>query len=468
MKRRARNPTPAGIKFSTPWAHEARASGGRPLPLTDMGNAERLVIAHGDNLRFLHGTRQWHVWDGRRFAVDQRAEAKRLAKQTARAMLLEAHLQDNDDQRRQLIAHQIRSESDRAVRAMLALAECDEKIAARASDFDRDMMLFNVLNGTLDLQTGELREHNRRDLITKLAPVAFDASAIAPTWERFLLEIMDSDAEKISFVRRAVGYTLTGNVSEHCFFLLHGTGANGKSTFLEVLRELFGDYATQSDFSTFLATKGAAIRNDIARLRGARLVTAVESDAGRRLAENVVKHMTGGDTVAARFLYSEHFEFVPTFKLWLATNNRPRIVGTDEAIWRRVRLIPFTVTIPEKSRDSTLADKLRGELTGVLNWALIGLEEWRKYGLAAPRAITQASADYRAREDSVGEFVNDYIIFDVETEVRASELFRAYSDWAEKTGEYRLREKQFSESLEQRGFIKHRKAAGNFWKGIRM
>jgi len=456
------------IEFSTPWTHEARSSGGPPIALTDLGNSERLVLAHGNDLRFLAGTRQWFAFDGRRFAPDETAEVKRRAKAAMRAILLEASVQDDDVQRRQLIAHQIRSESDRSIRAAISLAESDEKIASRARDFDSDPFVLNVLNGTIDLRTRLLRRHLREDLITKLAPVEFDAKAPAPTWESFLREIMDGDAEKISFLRRAVGYSLTGDVSEHVFFLLHGTGANGKSTFLETLRFVFGDYAAQTEFSTFLATKNGGVRNDIARLRGARIVTAVESDAGRRLAENVLKSLTGGDVVAARFLYSEYFEFRPAFKLWLATNNRPRIVGQDEAIWRRVRLVPFSVTVPEERRDPELLDKLKLEASGILNWALAGLADWRARGLAAPSTITHAGADYRQREDAFGRFLEECLIADRDSETRASDLYKVYREWTDSNGELPAREKDFSESLVQRGFTKHRKSAGYVWKAIQI
>ena len=236
-----------------------------------------------------------------------------------RAMLLEATLQDNDEQRKQLIAHQIRSESERSIRAAMSLAESDDKIAVRLEDFDRDPMLLNLLNGTLDLRMGELRPHSRDDLLTKLAPVEFKPNATCPQWDRFLVEILP-DPEVRSFVRRAAGYSLTGDATEECIFLLYGAGANGKSKFLEVQRFVLGDYALAASAETFLATKGhGSVRNDLARLRGARFVTAVETEAGNRLAESLLKACTGGDTIAARFLYAEHFEFVPAFKLWLAT-----------------------------------------------------------------------------------------------------------------------------------------------------
>jgi len=456
------------ITFTTPWLHDGLTPGGRPMGLTDLGNAERFAIAHGDDLRFVHPLRQWLYWNGLRFARDDSGEVRRRTKQTMRNILLEAASQDNEEQRKQLIAHQIRSESEHGIRAAMALAESDERIAALAEQFDADPMLLNLSSGTLDLRTCKLHQHRREEMLTKLAPIAFDPNATAPTWGKFISEIMAGDEDTIQFLRRAIGYSLTGDVGEHCFFLLHGVGANGKTTLLEVLRNLLGDYAMQADFSTFLATKGGGIRNDIARLRGARLVTAVESDAGRRLAENILKHLTGGDTVAARFLYSEHFEFVPTFKVWLATNNRPRIIGTDEAIWRRVRLLPFTVTIPPEARDPKLAEKLKGERSGILNWALAGHAEWRERGLTAPKVIVDAGAEYREAEDALGRFLDDCVTADPKAETRTSEIYKYYRQWAESGGEFPLREKDFAEAMEQRGFRKVHTKTGNFWRSLHL
>ena len=286
------------IVFDKPWMNDTHPAGGRPMQLTDLGNSERLVIAHGQDLRYCQATRQWFCWDGTRFRTDSTGDVKRRAKQTVRNMLLEAAVMENEKHRNEIVAHQIRSESGRAIRAMIALAESDEKIAVQFSDFDCDPMAFNVSNGTIDLKTGELRPQHRQDLLTKLAPIHYDAEATCPSWDKFLSEVLP-DPNLLAFVQRAIGYSVTGDYSEEVMFLLHGSGANGKSKFLEVVRYVLGDYAVAADTTTFLVTKGQTIRNDVARLRGARLVTAVESEAGKRLAESLLKICTGGDTVAA-------------------------------------------------------------------------------------------------------------------------------------------------------------------------
>jgi putative DNA primase/helicase len=456
------------FEFQTPWLHEARSPGGRPIALSDLGNSERLVLAHAPDLRHVQALKKWFAYDGSRFVADATGEVKRRAKSTARNILLEASVMDDDKQRNQVIAHQIRSESERSIRAAMSLAESDERIALRLGDFDRDPLLLNVLNGTLDLRNCQLRPHSRDDLITKIAPVKFDPDATAPTWDQFLSEIMEGDHDRIKFLRRWAGYSLTGDTSEHKLLLAHGKGANGKSTFFEILRHIYGDYALQADFSTFLATKGGGVRNDIARLVGARMVCAIESDAGRRMSETVVKHLTGGDTVAARFLYLEHFEFVPTFKLWLATNHRPTIVGTDEAIWRRIALVPFNFFVPPEKRDRELKQKLISEAPGILNWALAGLRDWQAQGLAQPEAVTFATSDYRQHEDTLQHFIDANLIAEPDAEVRASDMYAAYRQWAEEQGEYVMKERDFSDALVSKNFTKRRGNQGMFWKNVKL
>lgn len=454
------------ISFKTPWTHDSLTAGGRPMALSDMGNAERFVIAHAEDVRHIQVTRQWLAWDGTRFAPDSAGELKRRAKLTMRNILLEAAAMDLDKHRNEVITHQIRSESDRAIRAALSLAESDAAIAVRPDYFDRDPMLLNVANGTIDLEHHQLREHSRDNAITKLAPVRFDPNVTCPQWDRFLSQIFP-DPELTAFVQRAAGYSLTGNASEECIFLLYGTGANGKSKFLEVLRYVFGDYALAADASTFLTGRGhPSVRNDVARLRGGRLVTAVESEAGKKLAESLLKVCTGGDTIAARFLYSEHFEFVPIFKLWLATNHKPRIIGTNEAIWRRIRLIPFTVTIPVEQRDRGLAEKLKSEASGILNWLLAGCRDWQAHGLGDSQAVRTATGTYRQESDVLGHFLDARVIVEANREVRASDLYSTYRSWAEESGEYTMNERDFSGALSDRGLTKRRSKDGWSWRCI--
>jgi len=282
--------------------------------LTDVGNAKRFAQANGRDVHFCHAWRKWFVWDGRRWALDDTGEIRRRAKLTARHILSEAEAETDDGKRKQILAWQRASESEHRIRAQISLAESELGIPIVVPDLDRELMLFNCANGTLDLAAGKFRKARRSDLITKSAPVPFDENAGCPRWLEFLDCIMVGNRKLIDFLQRIAGYALTGETVEHALFLFYGVGLNGKTTLLETLRYVWGDYAMGADFSSFVATKGAAVRNDLARLVGARIVTAVESQAHRRLAEDVIKLITGGDTVTARFLYAEHFEYKPEFQ----------------------------------------------------------------------------------------------------------------------------------------------------------
>lgn len=287
---------------------------------------------------------------------------------------------------------------------MVTLAESEPGIPVLPGELDRDPWLLNVKNGTVDLRTGELRPHKRDDLITKIVPVEYDSEASCPTWLAFLNRIMDGNERLIAFLQRAAGYSLTASTQEQCFFLLYGTGANGKSVFLTTLLAVMGDYGIQAAPDLLLAKSGESHPTEVADLFGARLVVATETEAGRRLAENLVKQHTSGDRLKARFMRQDFFEFEATFKIWLATNNKPIVKGTDYAIWRRIKLIPFTVTIPPEERDKSLPAKLRQELHGILAWAVQICLEWQKYGLNEPQEVTAATCAYRDEQDILGSW----------------------------------------------------------------
>lgn len=436
-------------------------------PLTDTGNAERLVRLHGRDLRYVHTWARWLAWDGRRFAPDTSGEIHRRAKETVRAAYAESAQLSDADARKELARWATKSESAARIDAMIGLARAEVPVAHEA--LDADPWVLNVPNGTLDLRTGELRPHRRSDLLTKLAPVEYDPSAEAPTWERFLERILP-DAAVRAFVRRATGYSLTADTGEQVLFLLWGSGANGKSTFLETLMAALGDYAMKTPAETLLARREGAIPNDVAALRGARLVAAVETEEGRRLAEARLKELTGGDTVSARFMRAEWFTFKPVAKLWVATNHRPRVKGTDEAIWRRIRLIPFTVTVPEPERDPKLPERLRAELPGILAWAVAGCLDWQRDGLRPPDAVLAATSDYRAEQDVLGAFLEDRCVLAPECWVASAQLFGAYKRWCEETGEHAMTQRVLGLALGERGFTDARKGSGRArrrgWHGI--
>jgi putative DNA primase/helicase len=286
-------------------------------------------------------------------------------------------------------------------------------------------------------------------------------------WKAFMADIFP-DVELRSFIQRAVGYSLLGLTSEQCFFLCYGHGANGKSVFLNTLLRLFGDYAAQVASTTFMAQSGDRIRADLARLRGVRFVSAIETGDGKRLDEAMVKAATGGEAIVAEHKYQAPFQFTPEFTLWLATNHRPRIQGTDYGIWRRVRLIPFTVTIPPEKQDRDLEQKLLREAEGILSWAVEGACLYLRDGLQAPEAVRVAVETYRTAEDSIGRFLADCTATGPTLQVAKGDLSKAYTSWAEREGEAPLSGKRLGLYIAERGFDEYRSGAARFWLGLGM
>lgn len=398
--------------------------------LTELGNARRFVQQHADHVRSVGGRhRRWMIWENVRWQADTTGEVERFAKTTVRGLYTEAAHTVDQEERDNILKHASKSEQAHKVRAMLELASTEPEVAMATDAFDSDPWLFNVENGTLDLRTGLLLPHKREHLITKLAPVEYRPKAKAPRWEQFLLEIMDGDAELVEFLQRAIGYSMTGDIREHCLFFLYGRGSNGKSTFLEVLRDLFGDYSQQSEFSTFLARRNEGPRNDLARMRGARLVTASEADQDKSFDTTVLKTLTGGDTVTARKLYEDLFEFRPQHKIFLAANHKPIVKEQTEAFWRRLRLVPFTVTFTKEQRDNKLRSTLEKELPGILNWALEGSQLWLASGLNEPKAVKKATAAYREENDLVGEFIEQRCRFNEDAWTSTTKLYQEFSEW---------------------------------------
>ncbi len=434
---------------------------------TDLGNARRLVAAHGAELRYCHPWGKWFAWDGRRWRLDESGEVVRRAKATIRDLYREAA--DLDDAARQALGkHALRSEAGARLRAMVDLTESEPGIPVHPDELDRDPWLLNVRNGTVNLRTGALRPHERGDLVTKLAAVEYDPAADCPTFLAFLDRIMAGNEGLIRFLQRAAGYSLTGDTSERVLMILHGEGRNGKSTFLEVLRSILGDYAIRTPTDTLMAKRENGIPNDVAALRGARFVSASEADEGRRLAEATIKDLTGGDTISARFMRGEFFNFAPEFKLWLGTNHKPGIRGTDQAIWDRIRLVPFTVRIPDSEQDKRLREKLLAEASGILTWALEGCLDWQRDGLGEPQEVTEATAGYRAEMDVLGAFLDDRCVCHEHAQVSAKALYAAYQAWCDETGEKPLTQQATGRRLTERGFDSAQlgKSRTRTWLGI--
>ncbi len=437
--------------------------------LTDLGNARRLIKRHGKDIHYCYPWDKWLVWDGIRWTFDISGEVYRRAKDTVVSIYAEAAEEGlSEKERAEIARHAMKSESDSRINAMVNLAKSEPGVPVSPEDFDSDPWLLNVQNGTLNLRTFELQPHRREDLIMKLVPANYDPQAQCPLWLSFLDRVMGGSQSLTSYLQRVVGYTITGDTREQVLFMLYGTGANGKSTFLETLKALFGDYGQQADFSTFLHSDQDRVRNDIARLLGKRFVAAIEADAGRRLAEVLVKQLTGGDTVTARFLYREYFEFKPTFKIFLAANAKPTIRGQDHGIWRRIRLIPFTVTIPEQEQDRGLPTKLQAELPGILAWAVAGCKAWQRHGLDDPQEVLSATQSYREEMDILGGFIDECCVVDRTAQATTKSLYAEYLKWCEENAERPITKNTFGTRLKERGFeqIRIGKSGSRGWLGV--
>lgn len=451
-------------------------------PCTDLGNAHRLAAMHGGDLLYARSL-GWLAWDGRRYQPDELGVPSRHVQDVARAIRRQSSslyaraakaISDETAKQLQREAKALyswgqQSQQNRSIRSALSVASTLEAFAVLPDVFDPEPMVLNAQNGTIDLRTGELRPHDRADRITKIAKAELRDDWGCPRFLEFLGRIFDGDEELMGFVQRAVGYSLTGSTGEQCFFLLWGqTGSNGKSTLLEVLRYVVGDYACNSSPDVLMIQRGSrGPENDVARLRGARLVTASESGETRRLDEERVKRLTGGDTYTARFLHKEYFEFRPQFKLWLAANNRPEIKETGNAIWRRVRLIPFEVTIPPEEVDPDLPVKLRQEAPGILRWAVDGCLDWQQGGLRPPEKVTDATAEYRSEQDAIGRFVDEECTILPSLRVKTGVLYERYVSWCQRSGEAALNKRDFGGRLkDDERFRAGRTNKDRWWVGL--
>lgn len=417
--------------------------------LTDLGNAERLVARHGDDLRHVNGI-GWATFADHRWNLEHgRPRVMVMMADVVRGLYVEASKESDDTRRKRLADHARASESRKRLEAAVALAEWQPPVVNRLDDYDTDPLLLGLRNGVYDLRRDEFRPGRREDRITLQAAVAYDARAKAPRWEQFQSEIHDGDADMVAFKQRAWGYTLSGETSEQKLFMPYGEGANGKTTEQNVVQELMADYARKIEPETLLVRDRRGASNDIARLRGARFVPTVEVEDGGRLAESLVKQLTGRDRLATRFLYKEFFEFRPTGKIWLATNHRPDVKGTDYAIWRRILLIPYTVRFSGARCDPRIEEKLVTEAPGILNWMIDGFRAWQRIGLAPPASVLAATDGYRSDMDRIGSFLRECCRHgpEVKGRTRTSYLYGTYVGWAKASGIRWLSRQHFYDRL---------------------
>ena len=395
-----------------------------PERATDLGNARKLVRIYGEDIRYIHAWKTWIVWEDGQWRRDDSGAVVRIAKRMVEVMFTEAGLINDEERRTALRKHALQCQSAGRLAAMIQLAETEIEVVLAVAKVDADPMLLGVQNGVVDLHTGEFREARREDYVTKRAGVSFDPVARCPNWISFLEKIIKADGV-VDYLQRLTGYVLTGLTGEEIMPILHGAGLNGKSTFRETLFALMGDYAIATDASLLITKRDSGgATPDVARLHGRRLVTINETKENDVLNEGRVKFITSHDIITARNLYENLFDFVPTHKAILTTNHQPIVRGTDEGIWRRIPLVAFTEVIAKDKRDPNFREKfLIPELAGILNWALEGLKEYQRIGLAPPDAVMGTSQEYREGMDIVGRWIDECCDLDPDWPATNSEIY---------------------------------------------
>lgn len=446
-------PQEAGVLFAVHSDEEEVAIAAEKLPerkfrLTDLGNAERVAYEYGHVIRYVTGV-GWYIWNGKYWEYDERSKLRRIVAKVIRKL---SKSSDENEQKwsKHCEKHNVR---ENAIKDLMMMVNIDRSV------FDTHKYLFNVRNGTIDLRTGKLLPHDRDNYITKMAMVDYEENATCPNWENFVDSIFLGDEEMKDYMQRLIGYSLTGDISEQIMLFLVGGGSNGKSTFIETISDLMGEYAKQSSTDTFIKKREGGATNDIARLMGSRFVSAVESAEGEKLAESLVKQITGGEKVVARFLRQEFFEFLPEFKVFFTTNHKPIIGGLDEGIWRRIKLIPFELNLPVHKRDKKLKEKLQLEFSGILNWCIKGCIKWQQEGLKEPKKVAIATGTYKEEMDILDPFISECCYVEKESPsiyIEAKELYGLYERFCMQSGERLLGNRTLYRLLETKGFKKMR------------
>jgi putative DNA primase/helicase len=442
------------------------------FPCTDAGNAEFFADMYTDSLRFDHGRGRWMIRREHWWEEDRTDRVVQLAKGAARERYDGARRIGDADDRKAAMRWARRSESKSRLDATLSLAESLPSLSTRGDEWDRNLMLLGVANGVINLRTGRLLKGDPSDLISLHTGVPYDPAALCPRWEQFVREVFGGDEEMTAYIQRALGYSMTGDTREQVFFCCYGTGANGKSTLLELLRHVLGDYGYNLPFSALELKARAGVPNDIAALVGRRFVTAVETSESAELNEARIKSLTGGDLITARRLYQEFFTFVPEAKFWLAFNHRPKVADDSHGFWRRVRLVPFGQCFAGDKVDPELISKLRAEAPGILAWLVRGCLAWQEHGLGMPSQVKMATDEYRKESDTVGEFIDDRCVVEPRAQVRAGALYGEFCEWCRDNGERfpSLNRKNFTARLTAKGFSKVRMGHDRTWTwlGLRL
>ncbi len=439
--------------------------GQRSYYKTDIGNAMRLVDSFGQYIRYCYPFNKWFVWDGRRWNDNCDGQLQRFCKDTVRQIYIEAIALQDDSLHKAAVKHALSSQSDVRIKAMISTAQSEPGIPVMPDELDKNPYLFNTLSGTINLKTGQLQPHNPLDLITKITPFDYDPSCNCPEWMAHLDKITGGNQDLIRYMQKAFGYSMTGDTSERKIFIMWGAGKNGKSITIDVINITLGEYSKKTPIESIMMKFGDRIPNDLARLMGARFVYCSETESGRRLAESQVKDISGGEKITARFMRGEWFEFYPEFKIWLGTNHKPVITGTDNAIWDRIRLIPFTVRInDEEQRSKTeLMNAFREEMPGILGWLVQGCLLWQSEGLGSSEEVEKATNEYRGEMDIIGDFIKESCVVDTSATVTVKDLYAGYVAYAEDNGEKPITKKALNSRMSERGFDTYH-ATGNIKK----
>jgi putative DNA primase/helicase len=411
---------------------------------------------HADDLRYVAAWGRWLRYDGSRWAFEDTLAAFDFARKICR----DASAECNNPKAAAVVA------SAKTVAAVERLAKADRRLAATSDQWDADAWLLNTPDGVVDLRTGKLRQHRPEDYMTKIT--AAGPGGECRLWHEVLDRITGGKTELQEYLKRTIGYALTGITREHALFFGYGTGANGKTVFTDTTSNILGDYHCTAPIETFTATNVDRHPTELADLRGARLVTAVETEEGRRWAESRIKMLTGGEKVKARHMRQDLFEFKPQLKLLITGNHKPGLRSVDEAMRRRFNLIPFTVTIPPEERDPDLTQKLVAEWPGILQWMIDGCLEWQRTGLQPPSIVKEATTAYLDGEDAVAAWIDETCEANPQAWEKVGDLYASWKAWADKSGEYAGSVKRFGQNLEVRGYSAQRRHPGRGIIGLKI
>ena len=441
-----------------------------PFLRTEIGNGQFFARLYRDGLRYDHKRKMWLIWRQHWWEPDNDGQVMRMAKVAARRRLELSTQIDSEEGQKAEASWAVRSQSRYRLKSMIALAQSEVPLADDGTGWDRDPWLLGVANGIVNLRTGHLRAGRPGDRITIHSPIIFDPTARCPRWLRFLDEVF-GDKVLSEYIHRISGYCLSGSTREQCLFMLYGDGRNGKGTYVETLRSLFGDYACNLTFAAFEWNARSSIPNDVAATAGKRLVTAAETDEDAKLNTARIKSMTGDDKQSGRFLYQEKLEFYPTAKIMLSFNHKPTVSDDSFGYWDRVRLIPFTRKFEDDARDKELREKLQDEAQGILAWAVVGCMKWQRDGLGIPSAVREATEAYRRESDPLGAFLAECCEVKPGISVPVSTLSHEYEQWAEGNPEYlQLKPRQFSKRMLRQGFQRDQigRERVRAWIGLRL